>query len=169
MAWTTTLVNRFRYYIGDYTPTYTYTNNILETLLAIAAIDVLSTYNDWNIGGPYTIDTDTPTITPDPTDSTVPQGIGNLIVLRAAILLNTSELRTLSGSAGYKIIDDRSTIDTTSVVDSLKIKSKLWTDQYEMAKEDFETGNMFAGAAVLQPYNSLNFPTMDETGRSWAR
>lgn len=164
MAWTTTLVTRLRYFIGDYTAPYTYTNEVLQFMLAISSIEILETYSDWNIDGPYTIDTDTPSISPDPTRSTVPAAIGNLIVLRAALLINDSEIRTSSSSAGYKIVDDRSTIDTTSVVDSLKIKSKLWNDSYAQARKDFESGNMFAGGAVLQPYNSISFPTIDQMG-----
>lgn len=158
MGWDTTLVTRLRYYIGDYTAPYTHADSVLKTMLSIAAIDILGTYNDWNIDGPYTIDTDTPSITPDPTRATVPAGIGNLIVLRAAIILNASEIRTSVSSAGYKITDDKSSIDTTSVVDALKIKQQLWKNEYEMAKADFEAGNMFAGGAVLQPYNSLSNP-----------
>ena len=97
MSWNTSLVNRLRYYIGDIDESNeVWTNTQLAKLTAMAAIEVATEVSVNNITTKtFSIDTDVPTITPDPvTDNDLKDsGIGELFVLKAAYIIAISEYR----------------------------------------------------------------------------
>ncbi len=152
MAWEDTLVLMLQLVINDLDAT-DYTTNQLELYLALAAIQVNEYFKDqWPIGGPYVIDMSIPDITPDPTLDPGLQGFANLVVIKAAEILTRSELKKAGVSAGYKITDDKSSIDTTGAITALKERLAAFVNDYETAKKEYESGNAFAGAAILSPY-----------------
>lgn len=155
--WQTTLVNRLRYYINDLNAE-TWTNAQLQNFIAIATINVDSVLAQWYSVtlGPYTVDTDVPSIDPDPTTNGAPQGFSNLIVLHAAVIIYNSELKRISKTSGWKIVDDRSTIDTTGAIVSAKAALADTLAAYEQALEDFKSGNQGAGIGIFSTYKSAN-------------
>jgi hypothetical protein len=162
MYWNTTLVERLRYYIGDLDITaYEWTDGQLEKFLAIAAITVTTDLLHWEtvINGPYIINTSlsgSGMIVPDPVDN-APAGFSNLIVFQAACLMARSNVKkSAAQGAGWKIIDDRSTIDGTNVIDALISISDDYCSSYSMTLKEFKEGNKYAGHSVLSPYASPN-------------
>lgn len=153
MAWDTTLVLKLRYYINDLDTIPTWTDTQLARFIAIAASVVSDYLQAWPIGGPYTIDFSIPSITPDPTDPNIPIGFSNIIVIKAAAILNNAELKKALASGGYKIVDDGSTIDTTSVVDAAKARLQMYTSDFDDSVKQYQYGNRYAGSAILAPYS----------------
>ncbi len=127
MSWSTVLPQRLRYYIGDITQPYKYSDDDLAFYIAIAAISVDSQVN---LGVDFTIDTSVPSIEPDPMD--VDPGIGNLFVLYAAVILTRSEVRRNVSRYGIKIKDDLTSYDGTSALqfsaETLKAFNDVWAD-----------------------------------------
>jgi len=165
MAWNTILVEQLRYLIFDLDPAdYTWTDLQLEKFLAIATIQVTSDLQGWNtyINGPYTVTTEasgSAMISPDPVSNTS-SSFSNLIVLKAACVLARSELRKLGKTGGWKIVDDKSTIDGTKAVDNAYKVATDYCTMYADALDDFKQGNIFnagiVGKGVLSPYQSPN-------------
>lgn len=157
MAWDDVLVERLRFYIYDLDATdYTWTDLQLEKFLAIAAINVFNELTDWTteIGGPYTVSTNLSgpnMITPDPV-SVGPAALGNMIVAKAGCLIAGAELKKLGASAGWKVVDDRSTIDGTNAIKAGADTVKRYCDNYNDIMDDFKRGNRAAGQSVLSPY-----------------
>ena len=153
MAWDTTLVNRLRFYIHDIDPSsQSYTDSTLAKYLAISSIDVISEVN--LIAREFTIDTDAPSISPDPTSSTVDQGIANLFVTKAALLIVMGEMRRDVAKYGIKIRDVVTTYDATGAMKGRAEVYKNFEENYEKTKWDWEKGNKAAGKAILGPYAS---------------
>jgi hypothetical protein len=177
MAWNTVLVERLRYVIHDLDPTnYAWTDVQLEKFLAVSAIHVINDLSKWSdvIGGTYIVNTEATgaaMITPDPlaNGSNI---FGNLIVIKAACVIANSELRKIGKTGGWKITDDKSTIDGTKAVDVAKNIAKDYCSAYESAIKEFKLGNLPAGQAILSPYASPNaypysFPLYN--GYRWSR
>lgn len=159
MAWDTTLVENLRYWINDLDVTaYTWTDTELKKFLCIAAINVIQIDLlgfESLINGPYTIDVSATTISPDPTaDAT--NGFSNLIVMKAACIIARAELKELGSSAGYKIVDDRSTFDGTQALGVARDIAKDYCGAYGETLIAFKQGNVNAGQAILSPYSSAN-------------
>ena len=162
MAWTTTLVNRLRMYIGDLTSPQLYIDSILEQFIAIAAITVI---NEVDTRINFIIDTDVPTINPDPvTDSTISEGIGNLFVIKAACIISMSEVRKDVSKYGIKIRDDLTSYDGTSALTGRLDVYKAFLSDYEKTKYEWEIGNRAAGRSVFGPYSSANYPRYSVPG-----
>jgi|TARA_Y100000114_G_C11722656_1_gene309313 hypothetical protein len=161
MSWNTSLVNRLRYYIGDIDESNeVWTNTQLAKLTAMAAIEVATEVSVNNITTKtFSIDTDIPTITPDPvTDNDLKDsGIGELFVLKAAYIIAISEYRKDAAKFGIRIRDDNTSFDGTG---ALKARSELITfykENYEKAAWDWEMGNRASCRAILGPYSSADF------------
>lgn len=159
MAWDTVLVDRLRYIINDFdSSNYTYTAIQLQKFLVVAATLVITELPDWgDTIGSYTIDTENITITPDPID-TSPVGFSNLIVLKAACIIGRAELKKIGATGGWKIIDDRSTIDGTESVKSAKEWATNACEAYTNTLSDYKKGNSSAGEVIFGPYASANGP-----------
>lgn len=169
MAWPATLVDRLRYLINDLdTSNYTWTDLQLAKFIVIAAIDVFAYFSpDWNavILGPYNVDTTIPSIAPDPTTNGAPQGVANMIVLKAACLITSSEFKKLGLTAGWKVVDDRSVIDGAGALLSSKQVRDSFCQGFIEARDAFQGGNYSAGSAILSPYSSFNYKLGG--GNSW--
>lgn len=159
MAWDTVLTERLRYIINDFDATaYKYTDAQLKKFLVISASLVVTELPDWaDTLGSYTIDTSAGTISPDPVE-TSPSGFSNLIVLKAACIIGRAELKLIGATGGWKIVDDRSTIDGTNAVKSAKDTADTLCGAYNDTLDDFKKGNSMAGEAIFGPYASSNGP-----------
>ena len=164
MSWDTELVERLRYVINDLDPTdYTWTDVQLQKYLAIATINVLNDLAQYGsvIGTGYAVNvsaTGSTMITPDPTASSS-IGFSNLIVFQAACIIARGDLKKAGKTGGWKIIDDRSTIDGTSSIQGAKDIVDDYCGAYAATLAEFKRGNQFAGQAILSPYASANgFP-----------
>lgn len=159
MAWDTVLVDRLRYVINDFdSSSYLYNDTQLKKFLVIAATFVITEAPDWtSIFGDYVIDTSAITISPDPVD-TSPLGFSNLVVLKAACIISRAELKKIGATGGWKITDDRSTIDGTGAVENAKQWSIDACDAYKKTLEEYQRGNSSAGEAIFGPYSSANGP-----------
>jgi hypothetical protein len=158
MAWDNTLVDRLRYYIGDIdTDSQVWSNTQLAKLLAIAAVDVLSEVS--LIATTFTINSETPSISPDPvTSSTVDAGVPALFVLRAAFIVSLSEMRKDVSKYGVRIKDGQTSIDGSDAIKGRKDVLNLYKENYERAVWEWEKGNRAACRAILGPYSSADNP-----------
>lgn len=150
MAWDTTIVNKLRYVIGDYDSTaYIYASADLEKFLLVAASQVLFDLESSD----FVVNFDSETITPDPTSDSAYLWFENFMILKAACLIVKAQLRAASLKGGYKIVDDRSTIDTTGAVGSAKESVKSFCEDYEDALEKaLQYGAGAAGVGIFGPY-----------------
>lgn len=152
MAWDTVLTERLRYYINDIDPTnYTWTDDQLEKFLLIAANQVLVETADWGLDIGYEVDTYGGTITPDPVDEDQ-EAFCNLVVLKAACIIARSVLKKLAATSGFKIVDDKSTIDTTGAFASAKGMAAEFCEAYDGALNDFGRSHKWGGGAVFGPH-----------------
>lgn len=156
MTWEETLVDRFRLVINDFTSPQVWTDLQLQKFIALGLGTLDDTLKDWPTGGPYAITTSVSgvTITPDPTLNDASVGFQNLILLKAGVLLSNAEIKKTLASAGFKIVDDKSTIDSSSSIEAAKLKNRIFEDEYQKTLEDFMSGNAYAGSAILTPYSS---------------
>lgn len=164
MSWNISLVENLRYHIGDIdASSYVWSDGQLEKFLAIAAVYVLQDLSEWesSMGGPYSIDTTVPSITPDPTVAG-PSILGNLIVLKAGCLIANAELKKNSQTYGWKITDDKSTLDGTQVVANMQSVAKSYCEAYSDAIEQYKLTGRFTGEAIFGPYASSEGPFRGE-------
>lgn len=161
MAWDTELVERLRYVINDLDSTaYTWTNTQLQKYLAVSASDVFNDLQQYStvIGSGYSVSLSASgvnMITPDPLDSGAP-ALSNLIVFKAACLIARGDLKKAGITAGWKVVDDRSTIDGSKAIEGYKEAVTNYCGAYTDTLNEFRRGNQYAGSAILSPYASAN-------------
>lgn len=148
------LVSSLRYYIGDISEPYSYTDATLNQFVILAAVAVTAEVTI--MPSAYTIDITSSTITPDPTTSEANRGMSNLFVLKAAVILSMSEARKDMAKYGVRIKDDLTSYDGTAALKGKQDVMKMYVDNYEKSKWEWEMGNKFAGRAILGPYESAD-------------
>jgi|TARA_R110000765_G_scaffold335437_1_gene425829 hypothetical protein len=150
MAWQNEMTLIVRHLVNDLDSSeYTFTDSRLEESVLVSAqlslveIDFEST---------YTIDADSLTLSPDPTDSSnKDDAFINLICLRTARMLIGSELKTHSYNA-ITLRDGPSSLNLTGIVAGLKILFEDINKRYEEAVMQFKM-NGVVGQAILGPYS----------------
>lgn len=155
MTWQTELVEQLRYYINDIDESSaTWTDAQLEKFLALGAIHVSNDTKDYG-GTTFTVSVGgTPSISPDPTDSD--DFLQSLIVVKASCIIMNATLKKESAAGGYKIIDDRSTIDTTNRVKDLRSVAESYCNAYQKAVQEFKHDNSFGRRSarfILAPFS----------------
>jgi len=160
MSWSSILVNRLRFYIGDTDDTPKYSDDTLSKYIALAAIQVAS---EIDLSIEFNIDTDTPEISPDPTSSNIDIGIGNLFVLKAGVLITRSEVRKDVAKYGIKIKDDLTSYDGTAALASRGSVLKQFEEAFKDAKWDWEIGNRPAVRGIFGAFT----PDSYYTGGYW--
>lgn len=145
------LVVRLRYVINDLDDATRFDDIQLKNFLAIGAINVVEELSEYGIQS-YDITFPgvlaEPTITPDPTGMVE----GNLIVLQAAKIITTAEARKMSATAGFKIVDDRSSIDSKDVGKNLIAIKQIVCEEYDAAADAFKYNRRYDGGAVFGAY-----------------
>lgn len=156
MSWDTELVDKLRMIINDLdSSNYTWTDSQLKKFIIISASFLDSELSQWTTvtGGPYSFDYTNLTISPDPTSSSTNDGFENLIVYRAAMIIAKSDLKKLSLTAGWKIVDDRSTLDGTQALNYAKESVNYFENSFKDALKEFKIGNTTVSEAILSPYS----------------
>ena len=152
-----------RYLVNDIDSSdYAYTNGRIKQTIVVAAQLVL---NEIDFDKTYSVTVSTSGITPDPTAATKDDAFINLVSLKSACLIASSELRTKSLDA-VRVSDGSSSIDAGGVLRGFEALSKSMCQRYEDAKIQYKAGNSVAGKAVLTPYESPNFPVVNGDGHN---
>ena len=124
MSWQGQISTMVRYLISDVDPSnYKYSPRRMETTILVAA-QMLTTETDLN--EEYTINVETCTLDPDPTDAlTKDDDFISLVSLKAACVMLGGEIRAEAGNA-IAVKDGPSSIDLRGVTGTLNI---LYKDQ----------------------------------------
>lgn len=163
MAWTDDMPTIVRYLINDLdTTNYAYSNGRVRQTIVVAAQLVL---NEIDFDKTYTVTISTSGISPDPTAATKDDAFINLVSLKSACLIASSELRT-KGLDAIRVSDGSSSIDAGGILRGFELLSKDLCQRYENAKIQYKAGNSVAGQAVLSPYESPNFPVVHGEGHN---
>jgi hypothetical protein len=163
MAWTDDMPTIVRYLINDLdTTNYAYSNGRVRQTIVVAAQLVLS---EIDFDKTYTVTISTSGISPDPTAATKDDAFINLVSLKSACLIASSELRT-KGLDAIRVSDGSSSIDAGGILRGFEILSKDLCQRYENAKIQYKAGNSVAGQAILSPYESPNFPVVHGEGHN---
>lgn len=150
MAWQNEMTLIVRHLVNDLDSSeYTFTDSRLEESVLVSAQLSLVEIDFENT---YTIDADSLTLSPDPTDSSdKDDSFINLICLRTARMLIGSELKTHSYNA-ITLRDGPSSLNLTGIVAGLKILFEDINKRYEEAVMQFKM-NGVVGQAILGPYS----------------
>ena len=135
MSWQTESTELLRVTINDMDVSPTYSDERLERVLVIAALQVL---NSLTFDTAYKVDIPLATITPDPTDQDPKDAkFINLVALRAAKIVISGELKQYSISGGMSISDGPSKIDMSGAFKNLMVLQKKVDADYEEARKDY--------------------------------
>jgi hypothetical protein len=157
MAWTETMVTMLRVLINDLATPETYTDERLQQVLVVAATYV---QQEIEFNTTYTIDIGTPDISPDPTlTATKDDVFTNFTVLKAACIIDTSQLRTEALRAG---VEARCGPAMVKILGDRLAGFKILLDEgacaaYQQLKLEYTIGNAQAVKAVLSPFVGNNF------------
>ena len=146
MAWDTEMVTMLRYMIDDVDATQKYSDSRLQTLIVITATQV--NYDVGAFSQTYTYNIATPSISPDPTDSSNrDDDFITLVTLKAACTISLSEFRD-AARKGISFKQGRSSIDTKGMVSGYKDLidgPNSWCNMYKKALDEYKIG--YAGAS----------------------
>lgn len=159
MAWDTTITSLVRYFTNDLdSNAYIWTDTQIKKFILISISIIDAQLSGWTTitGGPFTIDFDALTLSPDPTTNGAPSALVTLIAMGAASNMLRADYKKLSLRAGWKIVDDRSTIDGTNVLSSASKSYEDMLKTYLEALAAFQSGNATEAIAILSPYASPN-------------
>tara|TARA_Y100000401_G_C8321727_1_gene225701 strand:- start:347 stop:856 length:510 start_codon:yes stop_codon:yes gene_type:complete len=150
MAWQNEMTVIVRHLVNDLNSSdYTFTDDRLEEAILVSA--QLSAL-EIDFENSYTIDVDSLTLTPDPTDSSnKDDSFINLVSLKTSQMLLSSELKTHSLNA-ISLRDGPSALDLRGIVTGLKILFDDINRRYEEAKTQYKLDGV-VGEAILGPYS----------------
>ena len=150
MAWQNEMTVIVRHLVNDLNSSdYTFTDDRLEEAILVSA--QLSAL-EIDFENSYTIDVDSLTLTPDPTDSSnKDDSFINLVSLKTSQMLLSSELKTHSLNA-ISLRDGPSALDLRGIVTGLKILFDDINRRYEEAKTQYKLDGV-VGQAILGPYS----------------
>lgn len=154
--WQTEMVRLIRHLIDDLDAEPTYSDDRLQELILVAAQLVNM---DVDFDTTYTIDLDNLILSPDPTDRTAgtrDDAFINLVILKAACLIDNAEARTAAAQS-ITIRDGSSMIGlggSGGIAQSkLAIMKEGWCKHYAAAMDEFvRSGTNTPGAIILGPY-----------------
>ena len=150
MAWQNEMTVIVRHLVNDLNSSdYTFADDRLEEAILVSA--QLSAL-EIDFENSYTIDVDSLTLTPDPTDSSnKDDSFINLVSLKTSQMLLGSELKTHSLNA-ISLRDGPSALDLRGIVTGLKILFDDINRRYEEAKTQYKLDGV-VGQAILGPYS----------------
>lgn len=151
MSWQGQMSTIVRHIIDDLDPiNYKYSDHRVETAILVSA--QLTTMNV-DFANSYTINVESCTLSPDPTDSdTRDNPFINLVSLRSACIIIGGEIRSESGNA-ISIKDGPSAIDLRGVSATLTALYKDLCEKYDHLLLEYRAGNAVAGHAIIGPYS----------------
>jgi len=156
MAWTEELPARLRYFINDLDSPPNWTDTQLQNFIALSIIQTSSDISQYGGMSNYTLTMASGvSLSPDPVDEES-DVVLNLVLLKAAYIISNAELKKIAASAGIKITDDRSTIDTSSRLSQVKTLVNTYLDMYNEALNAHKFNTKFSGSSILAPYADAN-------------
>jgi hypothetical protein len=148
MSWQNEMVRILRFLINDISGS-TYEDCRLEETLIVAA-QLQSAAIDFD--NTYTIDVDSLTLSPDPTETNPKDDwFINIVCVQAACIILNSEAKTLAAQA-YRIKDGPSSIDVSASYSSVKQMADDLCDKLAQMIMEYKAGNSVGGQAILTPY-----------------
>lgn len=156
MAWKSEIVPIVRVLINDLVEPYTYSNNRLYQVIVVAAQFVKE---DLQGLSDYTINIQTPDISPDPTESDTRDDIFlNSVSLKSACFVDQSTFRTKAASEGIRAALGPASLSVTGNLSGFKIL----LDQgpcalYDKFISDYDIANATNIASVLSPFIGNKF------------
>tara|TARA_R100001244_G_C5101756_1_gene119000 strand:- start:76 stop:585 length:510 start_codon:yes stop_codon:yes gene_type:complete len=159
MPWQNEMTLIVRHLVNDLdSSSYIFTDSRLEEAVLVSA-QLASLEIDFE--NTYTIDVDSVSLTPDPTDSSnKDDSFINLVSLKTSQMLLGSELKTHSLNA-ISLRDGPSALDLRGIVAGLKILFDDINKRYEEAVMQYKL-NGVVGQAILGPYS----PGSDSVART---
>ena len=159
MPWQNEMTLIIRHLVNDLdSSSYVFTDSRLEEAVLVSA-QLASLEIDFE--NTYTIDVDSVSLSPDPTDSSnKDDSFINLVSLKTAQMLLGSELKTHSLNA-ISLRDGPSALDLRGIVTGLKILFDDINKRYDEALMQYKL-NGVVGQAVLGPYS----PGSDSVART---
>jgi len=150
MAWQNEMTVIVRHLVNDLdSSSYEYNDDRVEESILVAA-QLSSLEIDFE--SVYTVDVDSLSLSPDPTDSTnKDDSFINLVCLKTAQMLIGSELKTHSLNA-ISLRDGPSALDLRGIVSGLKILFDDINRRFEEAKTQYKLDGV-VGQAILGPYS----------------
>ena len=154
MVWQDTMVVLLRNIINDVSDTAEYSDGRLEEVLAVAAHFVIQ---ELNFDYTYTVTVATCSISPDP-DTNGDTAFMNLVVLKAACIIDQGQYRTKALAAGVKIRCGPAVLETLQHLKGFKELLEVGPcAAYETLKRDWQLGNARLCKAILSPFVGNNF------------
>lgn len=156
--WKSEMPRILRYLINDLDQSaYTYTiDRLQETILVSAQL----VQRELTFIQTYSVDVDELELSPDPTEGTRDEPFINLVILKAACLIDHWVFRTQARTAGMMVKDGQSSIDTR---DNLKGFETILKEgpckAYQTAKLEFQFNDNGAGRMVTGAVSSPNIWT----------
>jgi len=158
MAWDTVLVNMLRIIIDDFDEgSPTYSDDRLQQILVVAAQYV---NQEISFDTSYTVNINSPNISPDPTSSSSrDDAFANFVVLKAACIINQSALRAAAISSGVKAkcgpVEIQTAANSSAGYELLIREGPCKT--YNTLKWEYEVGNANGIHAIFSPFVSNSF------------
>lgn len=142
--------------IGDQ-DTVTFTDERIKELIAVAARLVIQ---DAEFTQTYTISILGRSIDPNPFD-VGDQSFINLVALKAGCILDMSQLHNSAGRSGIHIVQEKTSINTSSMMPGYKILMENgFCKSYADARDEYNNNNsIVAGYAIFGPIKTIDgFP-----------
>lgn len=163
MAWHTNMMTPLRVLINDLeSGSYTYSDETLQKLLVTSAAQVIQEVKieDSEL---YTLDYDTPSISPDPSSDSV---FTNFIVMKAACLKNQWDFSAQAVSSGVRArcgpVSMEKDSSSASVLTALL--NQGFCAAYQEMRKQHNFGNIKNIRSVLTPFShSQYYPTYSST------
>ncbi len=156
MSWKTTLTIIVRNLINDTGATQTYTDAKIQQAIVVAG---LISAQEYSYSNSYTFDIDNIEITPDPTNSSTLDSVAMaLFSLKAACLFNINSYQS-AASAGIRVKDGDSEVDTTSGYGGWKsiIQNGPCLSYKQLLEERRYKRSMLSGKAIMSPFSHVDF------------
>lgn len=155
MVWNIDLVKMLRYYINDIDLPQAFTDEKLKVFILIGLSQLQTSLYGIDVGGPYSIDLDLVTVTPDPCESISDKNTAflNLIVLAAACILVRAELKQKAARYGFTVTDDKSSISSKDMISSMQTQSKEFCKSFDLALKEFKMTKGRGCKFILSPFS----------------
>jgi hypothetical protein len=156
MAWQDDMIEVLRVLVNDLDSPPTYSDDKLERVLVVAALQVLQ---EVSFSQAFAVSLARGTIAPDPTAAaTADESFVNMTCLKAACIMDRSSA-IVAANRAVSAREGGSSFDLTGIFAAkVALLEKGWCAVYEDAKFEYKLGRVaVAGAAVMTPFRLYAF------------
>ena len=156
MSWDTTMISMLRIVINDTEAPQSYTDARLQNMIVVSARYV---QQEIVFDTAYTIDTNSPSIVPDPTLTvSLDDAFTNFTILKAACLTDWSTYRAKALLAGVKARCGPAVLETLKHLEGFNVLIEQGPCKaYIMLKKEYQFGSLDNIRVVLSPFRGNNF------------